>query len=49
MLILMRRRDNKEEKTHMIEPEEIVAAAWADSTACYKGRKPGFRILCRPI
>jgi hypothetical protein len=45
MLIRIRRRDNKFQKTQMVEPEEIIAAARADSTACYKGHKPVFRIL----
>ncbi len=33
----------------MGEPEGIVAAACADSTACYKGQKPIFRVLCGSI
>jgi len=49
MLIRIRRRDNKYQKTKMVEPEGIVTAACADSTACYKGQKPVFRILCGSI
>ena len=49
MLILIRRRDYKDEKAHMAEPEGIVAVVCADSTACYKGQKLEFRILCGSI
>ena len=49
MLILIRRRDHKYEKAHMAEPEGIVAVVCADSTACYKGQKLEFRILCGSI
>ncbi len=49
MLIRIRRRDNKYQKTQIVEPEGIVAAACGDSTACYKGQKPVFRILCGSI
>ena len=45
MLIRIRRQDNRYQKTQMIEPEGIVTAACADSTACYEAQKPAFRIL----
>jgi hypothetical protein len=49
MLIRIRRRDNKYQKTQIMKPEGIVAAACPDSTACYKGQKSVFRILCGSI
>jgi hypothetical protein len=39
MLIRIRRRDNKYQKTQIMKPAGIVAAACPDSTACYKGQK----------
>jgi hypothetical protein len=45
MLIRIRRRDYENPKTLMVEPEGIIAATWTESTACYKGQKPVFRIL----
>jgi hypothetical protein len=49
MAIRKRRQDNKYQETQMAEPEGIVAAACADSMACYEGQKPVFRIFCRSI
>ena len=49
MLIRIRRRDNKYQEMQMVEPEGIVAAACADPTAYYKGRKSAFRISCGSI
>jgi hypothetical protein len=49
MLIRIRRRDNKYQKTQMLEPEGIVAVACADSMVCYKGQKAVFRMLCGSI
>ena len=45
MPIRIRRQDNKCQKTQVVEPERIVPAACADSTACHEGQKPVFRIL----
>jgi hypothetical protein len=49
MLIRTRGRDNKYQKRQMIEPEGIVAAAYADSSACYNGQKPVFLIFYESI
>ncbi len=49
MPIRIRRRDNKYQKTQLIEPEGIVAGARAGPTACYEGQKPVCRILCGSI
>jgi hypothetical protein len=49
MLIRVRRRDDKCQKTQMVESEGIVPAACAHSTACYKVQKPVSRIVCGQI
>ena len=49
MPIRIRREDNTYQKRQKVEPEGIVAGKCADSTACYEGQKPVFRISCGSI